>query len=91
VGPNFVFFSISIALAGPSAGGIIAVLRDRKGSRDARTRHSTCVALFSISTVVAIAFTFGAGTMLNRTVAAHHLTPSQLFDEAGGRSTAALT
>ena len=65
VGPNFVYFSISIALVGLSSGGIIAsVWEDRFRQRP---RHYVVLAAlgFAIATLLAILLIWVAGEQLN--------------------------
>jgi spermidine synthase len=68
VGPNFVFFSISLALAGLSAGGIVAVLHQGRAPGEPRRQLCSSAALFAVSTLAAIAFTYAAGTLFNSIV-----------------------
>lgn len=65
VGPNFVYFSISIALVGLSSGGIIAsVWEDRFRQRP--RHHLVAAALwFAMATLLAILLIWAAGEQLN--------------------------
>jgi hypothetical protein len=68
VGPNFVYFSISIALVGLSSGGIIASVWEGKFS--ARPHRSLVVlaVLFAVSAFGAIWLVNVAGAALNHTI-----------------------
>ncbi len=65
VGPNFVYFSISIALVGLSSGGIIASVWEDRFAR--RPRHSlvTMALCFAVTTLLAVAVIWFAGEQLN--------------------------
>jgi len=72
VGPNFVYFSISIALVGLSSGGILASLWEGKLALKPRRNLALLALLFSASVFLAIWLTYEAGTYLNLVIDARY-------------------
>ncbi len=68
VGPNFVYFSISIALVGLSSGGIIVSVWDRAFSTRPKAKLAFFGLLFSVATFLAAWTTYVAGTLLNEVI-----------------------
>jgi MFS family permease len=65
VGPNFVYFSISIALVGLGSGGLIASVWEEKFARQPESHLFRLALWFSIATFLAIWVTHLAGNLLN--------------------------
>jgi hypothetical protein len=65
VGPNFVYFSISIALVGLSSGGIIASVWEDRFHQRPRHYLAAAALWFAIATLLAILLIWAAGEQLN--------------------------
>jgi hypothetical protein len=68
VGPNFVYFSISIALVGLSSGGIFASVWEAKWSKHPQRNLAALALAFSAATFLAVVLTYAAGTWLNQAI-----------------------
>lgn len=68
VGPNFVYFSISIALVGLSSGGILASLWEERFSARPHRNLVFLALLFSVSSFLAIWLVQAAGNELNQVI-----------------------
>ncbi|MBI1737707.1 MAG: hypothetical protein HYR58_00480 [Acidobacteria bacterium] len=72
VGPNFVYFLISIALVGLSSGGIIASIWEERFSENPYTHLAAASILFAVCVFLATWLTYEAGSLLNATLDARY-------------------
>ena len=72
VGPNFVYFSISVALVGLSSAGIIVSVWDHKFSERPQDKLVLLALLFSVSTFLAIVLISVVGNSLNNAIDAEY-------------------
>ncbi len=88
VGPNFVYFSISIALVGLSSGGIIASVWEHKFSRNPQRSLAMMALTFALAGFAAIWLTNFAGGALNAAIDARY---EQVLAQTADRSAALLS
>ena len=72
VGPNFVYFLISIALVGLSSGGIIASIWEEEFSGNPYTHLTAAAMLFAVCVFLATWLTYETGSFLNTTLDARY-------------------